>query len=299
MNEPLVSVLCLSMNHERYVEQGYGSVINQTYENIEILYLDNISSDNTFEISDKIFRESGFPYLGFKQLEGRGISANLNSLLKKAKGKYIAILSGDDWWDARNLEVKINCFQKNPEYGLVYGNGFAYYDKKKEKVLLYNEPQMEGNLFKHLLTGNRITAASVIIRRDVLDTVGFFDENSPVEDWELWLRIAEKFPIGYSHEPLIYYRITGSNLSSNFTFMNRGFEYIYQKYESYPEIKEAKKSIMMGQAYQLADTAPGWKSLGYILKHFQWNLKYTKHLVRCLAGMIGIRIPKRGPQIPQ
>jgi glycosyltransferase involved in cell wall biosynthesis len=288
IEQPLVSVLGLSMNHERYVEQAYTSVINQTHKNIEILYLDNASKDNTYEVADKIFRASGLPYLGIKQVESRGISANLNTLLAGAKGKYIAVLSGDDWWEPDNLEKKVARFEQNREYGMVYGNGYTYYEQTKEKRLFYETEQPSGQLFKKLLQGNLMIAASVVTRHEALKEVGFFDESSPVEDWELWLRIAEKFPIGYTHEPTVYSRITGNNLSSNINFMNKGFEYIFNKYAVYPEIRKAKQNIELAQAYQLASTQPGFKSLSYILKNYQWSIKYNKQVVRCLLGMIGI-----------
>lgn len=285
-NKGLISVLCLSMNHELYVKQAYESVVNQTYRNIEVIYVDNNSKDKTFEIADAVFKRSGLPYKGYKRQENYGISPNLNFLLKQATGEFVAVLSGDDWWELSNLEEKKKCFDKDPQYGMVYGNGYIYYQKEQRPELYYKAEQRSGSLFKELLNGNFIFAASVVVKTSVMRTLGNYDENSPIEDWDMWLRITEKFPIGYVGAPSVYSRYTGSNLSSNIEFMNKGFNYIFNKYRAYPQIKIAKKNIRMAQAYQLASTAPGWSSLSYILKNFQWNLKYIRQISRCLGGMV-------------
>ncbi|MEI9912652.1 MAG: glycosyltransferase family A protein [Bacteroidota bacterium] len=290
MQKGLVSVLCLSMNHDQYVEQGYSSVLNQTYRNLEILYVDNNSKDKTFEIADKLFRNSGLPYKGFKRTESYGISANLNFLLKEATGEFIAVLSGDDWWENDNLKLKIDCFNSDSGYGLVYGNGYKYFELEKKQHVFYTEMQKSGFLFNDLLKGNLFFAGSVVSRYEALKEIGFFDENLPMEDWDMYLRMAEKYKIGYVHQPITYSRVTGKNLSSNIEFMDKGYEFYFKKYAKYPEIAEAKKNIKLAHAYQLARYSPGLKSLKYIIGNMQWSSGYFKQVIRCLAGMTGIRI---------
>ena len=75
---PLVSVVCITMNHAAYVERSFTSMIHQTFKDFEILYVDNNSRDKSFEIADKIFRESGLPYRGFKRDKNFGASENVN-----------------------------------------------------------------------------------------------------------------------------------------------------------------------------------------------------------------------------
>lgn len=289
MEKGLVSVLCLSMNHERYVEQGYTSIFKQSYRNIEILYVDNNSKDRTFETADQLFKQSGFPYKGFKRTSNYGISANLNFLLKEAKGEYIAVLSGDDWWEEDNLELKVNLFLKDTEVGLVYGNGVKYFEKENRQHLFYDSEQKSGYLFRDLLQGNLFFAVSVVSRHEALRSIGFFDEHLPMEDWDMYLRMAEKYKIAYLHKPTCVSRITGNNLSSNIEFMNEGYKYYFKKYAQYPEMTQAKRNIKLYQAYQLSFYSPGWKSLVYILRNLQFNSSYLKQIVRCLGGMVGIK----------
>lgn len=293
MQKGLVSVLCLSMNHEKYVQQGYSSVLAQTYKNIEVLYVDNNSKDRTFEIADALFSQSGLPYKGYKRTENYGISANLNFLLKEARGEFIAILSGDDWWETDNIQHKVDSFSSNPGYGLVYGNGYKYYEFEKSQHLFYDKEQKSGWLFKDLLKGNNFFAVSVISRHDALKEIGFFNESMLIEDWDMYLRMAEKYTIGYLEKPTCYSRITGRNLSSNIAFMNKGYETYFEKYKEYPEMQIAKRNIKLGQVYQLANEAPGFNSLKYILCNFQFNTSYIKQLIICVAGMVGFKINKK------
>ena len=292
MHEGLVSVLLLSMNHELYVEQSCISVINQSYRNIEVLYVDNNSSDKTFEIADKIFKNSGLPYKGYKRKENYGISANLNFLLKEAKGEFVAVLSGDDWWENENLQLKVDKLIANPEFGLVHSNGHRYFEQEKKFRVFYEKEQKSGYLFEDLLSGNLFSATSIVYRYEAMKAVGFFDEKMTIEDWDMNLRVAEKYMIGYLHKPVTYVRITRKNTSSNIEFMDNGYEYYLEKYAKYPQMKEAKRNLKLAHAYELATFSPGLKSLGYILKNFQWKQNYFKQIVRCVAGMIGIRAKK-------
>ncbi|RYF80029.1 MAG: glycosyltransferase family 2 protein, partial [Chitinophagaceae bacterium] len=254
---PLVSVLCLSMNHEHYVEQSANSVVTQIYSNIEIIYLDNFSSDATFEKADGIFSASGRPYKGFKREKSYGISANVNFLLQQATGKYISIISADDWWDANNLSEKIAFFEQHPEFGFLHGAGYIHYYNSgnivKEDVLNHRS----GWLLRELLRRNFVNTNGAIIRRDVLQQVGNFDEDSKLEDWDMWIRIAEKYPIGFFPKPLTYYGKQSDNLSDNKAYMKEGTEYIFKKYSHYKkEMAAAKDYYHMVDVYEAATTAP-------------------------------------------
>ena len=112
--KPLISVLCLTMNHAHFVEHSFKTLVNQTCRDFEILYIDNNSRDNSFEIADKVFKGSQLPYKNFRRTENYGIAANLNYLLKMAQGRYIAALCGDDFWELTNLEERVNYYIEHP-----------------------------------------------------------------------------------------------------------------------------------------------------------------------------------------
>jgi len=279
--QPRLTVACLSMNHARFIERSCRSVLDQTYRDFEIIYLDNNSTDGTFEIADKIFRESGMPYTSYRRTENYGVAENVNFLWRLSKREYVAVLSGDDFWEPNNLELKIKYYDQHPEFGMLYGGGYKYfYDTGKAELM--NDPRWKsGWIFKDLLKGNFINGIGILFKKSTLDDVGLFDEQSLVEDWDLWLRIAEKYPIGFIPDPLSYYgQQTGNNTSSNTSYMDKGVVYIFDKYAHHPEIEKAKNSYWLYRVYERASGKPSWQDMKFILKNFQFNPVYFKQLVK-------------------
>ncbi len=293
MKKGLVSVLFLSMNHEKYVEQGARSVVNQTWPDIEILFVDNNSKDRTFEVADEIFRNSGRPYKGFKRTENHGISANLNFILKQATGEFIAVLSGDDWWDEKNLHAKVPLFGEDETIGLVHSNGKRFIEQENLYYPFFEQEPKTGYLFKEVLKGNLFYSTSIIFRHSALKNVGYFDETLAIEDWDMNIRIAEKYQVAYTHQPLTFLRVTGNNISLNIDFMTKGYDEYYKKYAQYPEMNIAKRNIILSNAFTLAYYNPGYKTLKYLMRNFQWNKSYLIQVARCLAGMAGIRFKRK------
>jgi alpha-1,3-rhamnosyltransferase len=287
---PLVSVVCLTMNHARFVERSYRSLVDQSFRDFEIIYLDNNSTDNTFEIADAIFRSSGLPYRSFRRTENYGVAANVNFLLKLVRAPYIAALSGDDFWELTNLEEKMKYAIAHPEFGMVYGAGYRYFYDTGRTELMDTTGCKSGWIFKDLLQGNFINGIGFIIRKETLDNVGLFDENSMVEDWDLWLRISERYQIGFFEKPMIYYgQQTGSNISANADYMDKGAEYIFSKYAHHKEIAEAKKKYWLYRVYQRASAKPSMANFKFILKNFQFNAIYFKQLVKFFGNVLGFK----------
>jgi len=280
--QPLVSVLCLSMNHERFIENSFQSLVKQTYTNLEIFYVDNCSADACFGKGDVILSKSGLPYKSFKRESNYNISENLNFLLAQATGKYISVLSADDWWEPSHLQEKIMYFEKNEHFGFLHGGGYLhYYDAgvtEPERVL----SKKTGWVFRDLLKRNFINTIGIVIKKEALDVVGKFDELSPLEDWDMWLRIAEKYELGFYDKRLVYYGKQSSNISENKEFMAKGYEYIFSKYSAFPEIKAARKYYEMVELYETASREPGPKSFLLLLRNFDWTLLHVKQLIKVL-----------------
>jgi glycosyltransferase involved in cell wall biosynthesis len=291
MNEsPLVSILLLSMNHQPFIEKCIDSLKKQTYRNIEIIYLDNASSDNTFRTGKRILERSGIPYKTFINKESRGISANVNFLFNHSKGLFIIPLSTDDWLTSDNIEEKINYFKKHPEFGMVYNNAWSYnYDTGEKKVCLKKNRFKGGWVLKEILKKNFISTAGCMIQRRTLETVGLFDENSLLEDWDMWIRIAEKFPIGFIDKELAFYGIKeGVNTTGNIEYLSKGYAYVQNKYSHYKEIQESKKYIARLESYYYASKEPSLKSLLFILKNCRFNFFYFKQTIKTIIGIVKI-----------
>ena len=288
MNEaPILSVICISMNHAPFIERSFTSLVNQTYRNFEILYLDNNSADNSFELADAIFKNSGLPYQSFRREKNYLLTPNLNLLLAQARGTYISFLSGDDFFELNNFEEKIKYYDAHPEFGMLYGGGYKYYYDTGKTVLMDGTLWKNGRVFNDLLGFNFINAIGVVIKRSTFDAVGLFDENSKLEDWDMWLRIAQQYPIGLLNKPLVYYgRSTGSNITADSAYMDAGVSYIFNKYAGYKGIKKAKKKYWLFRVYETASLKPSWSNFKFILKHFQFNFMYARHVLKFFAGVL-------------
>lgn len=289
MNDnPLVSILLLSMNHERFIQQCICSLEEQTYKNIEIIYLDNASGDKTFEIGKKALEKSGLSHKIFSNAESKGISKNLNFLLENSSGEYFIGLSADDWLTADSIFEKIKYFLKHQEFGMVYSSCYYYYNNTGETIECPRKNGFkQGWVLSEILKGNFIRSVGSIIKRETLEKVGFFDEDSLLEDWEMWIRIAEKFPVGYLNKELAFYRMkSGLNITSNENYMLKGADYIIQKYAHYKEIEVAKKNIKISKCYTYASKEPSLKTLVFIFKNSEFEFFYFKQAVKAILGII-------------
>lgn len=286
--DPLVSILLLSMNHEKFIEQCILSLKEQTYKNIEVIYLDNASNDKTFEVGKKALEKSGISHKIFSNAESKGISKNLNFLLNNSIGEYFIPLSTDDWLTPESIYEKMKYFLQHPEFGMVYSSCFYYFHNTGETIECPRKNEYkQGWVLSEILKGNFIRSVGSIIKRGTLKKIGLYDEASLLEDWEMWIRVAEKFPIGYIDKELAFYRMkNGSNVTENNHYMIDGADYIVQKYSHYKEIEEAKKNINISKCYTYASHEPSLKSLIFILKNYEFDFFHFKQTVKVVLGII-------------
>lgn len=234
---PLVSILLLSMNHATYIEQCIQSIKEQTYTNIEIIYLDNASVDNTYTIGKSLIENAGFPYQIFCNENSKSISSNFNFLLKHASGEYICPLSTDDWMHPENIQRKVTYYQNNPTTGALFSNGWFYYDDIKKLELNDSTTFKRGKIFKALLLQpDCIFYVGIMYSQQTFEKVGTWDETMLIEDMDLLLRIAQAADFEFLPEPLVYYRRTSGSVSRNKNFMMKGNLLFYEKYKNLPEI---------------------------------------------------------------
>lgn len=289
-SSPLISILCLSMNHERFIEKSIHSALAQTYSNLEFIYLDNFSSDTSYEKASAMFKACDRPASVYRREKSFGISANLNFMLGYAKGKYISTLSADDWWDITNIEEKVAFYEKNPQYGLLHGAGYiCYYDTGE----IVREPVLNsksGWMLKEVLKRNFINTNGVLLRKDVLNEVGLFDEQSNLEDWDMWIRIAEIYPIVFFEKPLAYYGKQSANVSDNKAYMKEGYEYIFKKYRHYKEVHAARDYYKMVDVYEAAMLQPSLDGMRLLIKHFRFSAVHIKQMGKIMLAFFGISV---------
>ena len=211
-NKPLVSIIMPAYNAEKTIVESIESVLRQTYTNWELIVVNDGSKDSTTAVVLAIYDER----LRLIEQENGGVANARNNGINNAKGQYIAFLDSDDLWVEEKLERQIRtlvggkhkmCFSKTWCFGENINHtsdcfvNVALDFEDKDKILVYD--------FIPILT--------VLIAKDVLDEVGYFDERfQGVEDWDLWIRVLQKYEAIYLDEFLAKYRISSTGLSGNF-----------------------------------------------------------------------------------
>lgn len=202
----LVSVVIPMFNAKNTIASAINSVLAQDYENIEILVVDDGSTDGSLDL----VRHFGKRVRLFQGCN-HGPAAARNHGARKALGQWIAFLDSDDAWLDSKLRLQLQ---------FTGGNKWAYCDSKfvggiNDKRLRSEFSAMyEGWVLTELVLDNFIATSTVIIDREIFLKSGGFDESlDSVEDWDLWLRISSQQPVSYLHQSLVNYRVHASSLS--------------------------------------------------------------------------------------
>lgn len=235
MNKPLVSILIPLYNHEKYVEFAIKSVMNQTYKNIELIVINDGSSDNSDEIIQSLLKKYKFEY--YKQ-ENKGLIFTIEKLRNLAQGKYISLLASDDAFVNNKIEVLVNYLENNPQYAMVYSNMYLM-NIENQIVSKIKDGGEKGNIFDSLLCGSFfINSLTTLINKEVF--MKYTYDKCYIEDFQMWLKIAKDNQIGYVDEYLALYRIGNTlSLSSNISKMQNAEYEIISKYSNEPIFDEA------------------------------------------------------------
>jgi glycosyltransferase involved in cell wall biosynthesis len=206
---PLVSVLVASYNYSEYIEECLESVLTQTYRPLQVVVVDDCSTDDSVAVIRRWLERvpddpATFDVRVLVHDENRGLSATANHALSMATGKYVALLAADDLWTAEKLAGQVALIEAAPdEVGVVYGKSVKI-DTRGLPVVRPGRSRRvpaQGEVFDRLVEKNFVVASSVLIRRSCFDEVGVFDEALFFEDYDMWLRLARAFKFLYSPEP--------------------------------------------------------------------------------------------------
>lgn len=213
---PKVTVVIPAYNAMRYLPETMETALAQTFTDFEVLVVNDGSTDHTAEWVSQVTD----PRVRIVSQENKGLAGARNTGIAHAKGEYIAYLDADDLWEPTKLEKQVRCLDENPEVGLVY-TWTALADQDGKSTGRVISSHAEGNVWQELIEFNMVCCGSTpLIRRSCFDVVGLFSPDvSPSDDWDMWLRIANKFSFGVVKEALIRYRQHPSNSSKNFQLM--------------------------------------------------------------------------------
>lgn len=202
-----VSVVIPAFNAERYIKKGINSVLWQSHANLEILIVDDCSTDSTARTVEEIARRDARIVLVSNETN-RGVSASRNRGIELSTGDYVAFLDADDLWHPLKIQSQLEMLiKKGPEYGVCYCSIVRM--GEDDSVFFYNVGNLpEGDMFNRVLEKNYFQCGSTfIVRRDLLTSVGMFDPAiQGAEDWDLSIKLAAVTKFAVCREPLCGYR---------------------------------------------------------------------------------------------
>lgn len=212
-----ISVVIPTHNRAHTLERALRSVLTQTSEANEILVIDDGSVDNTREL---ITRQ--FPQVRLLSQQQRGVSAARNLGIKEAQFDWIALLDSDDEWLANKLETIRQHYHRNRDILLFHSDEIWIRDGVRVNPMKKHQ-KSGGMIFSHCLPLCVISPSAAVIHRQLFEDVGLFNENLPAcEDYDLWLRVCQRFPVHYIDQPLIRkYGGHEDQLSRRFIGMDR------------------------------------------------------------------------------
>ena len=246
-NNPRVSVIIPAYNHENYVQDTIKSIIEQTYQNIELLVIDDGSKDSTWQKIQEMKEvcENRFVRVHFETKENEGSCKTLNKLLSLAQGEFVYIIASDDLAKSNAIEKEVEFLVNNEDYALVVGDDEiidsegkrVYWDRHRNIVYSKKEAKFLtfGAALKHMrkdinfnsdkfgtyatfAVGNYVPNG-YLIRGSIFEKIGYFTPEAPLEDLWLLMQIAKYAKMKYLDEILFSYRWHSTNTVKNHTKM--------------------------------------------------------------------------------
>ena len=224
MQTPLVSVICLCYNHARFVEEAIQSVFAQTYKNIQVIVVDDASTDNSVAVIRDVISRSGRTDIEFLSLsENTGNCSAFNRGLALAKGEYIIDLATDDYIVPERIERQVEFFSSLDEsYGVIFSDAtyidedgkflYNHFEELQRKRLVYSIPRWD--VFKDILATYFIPSPAMMTRKKVFDDLGGYDEELAYEDFDFWVRSSRKYKYNYTNERLTVVRKSARSMST-------------------------------------------------------------------------------------
>lgn len=215
-----ISVVIPAYNHENYIEEALMSVYNQTYQNIELVIINDGSTDETQDRIDSFLEKNSGRFsnvISFSQ-PNLGVSATLNKAVSVCTSEWIYLLASDDLFLPEKIEIQQKAINdwNNPELALVYTDTFYINSDGSQQPLVNRwcpDPGVQYNAYEWLYIRTIITTSTVGIRKEALLDIGLFDESLSLEDWDCWLRLSVKYPIARTPQRLSKYRYHQNNTS--------------------------------------------------------------------------------------
>lgn len=212
MKKGLISVVMSAYNSERFIAESISSILNQTYEDWELILINDASSDNTLEIITRLSRED--PRIKvIDNAKNLGLTVSLNVGIKNSRGEFIARLDSDDLAEPSRLETQLEYLHIHADVGLV-GSGAYLVNSFGNQIGYMNVMSQQYYVNKFVTRLNPFIHSSILMRRKALDDVGFYREKFRYsQDYDLILRLYDKYKLSNIPLPLIRWRVSTGSLT--------------------------------------------------------------------------------------
>jgi glycosyltransferase involved in cell wall biosynthesis len=248
-----ISVVIPTFNRAELLTGAIRSVLNQTFQDFEVLIVDDGSSDTTPDVV-KSFDDNRIHYI--RHTARRGGAAARNTGIARAGGEYVAFLDDDDEWFPHKLASQMAVMRRSePEVAAIY-SGYFIVERATGRVCGRMTPKAKGDLSAELLANNPIGGTScMLVKKDCLEKVGCFDESLPsFQDRDLWIRLSREFRFDYVEEPLLNYYVHPKKVWTNFDALLQGLEIMLAKYGTAVAFRKASSKRYLFCGIKLCET---------------------------------------------
>ncbi|NJN29045.1 MAG: glycosyltransferase family 2 protein [Synechococcales cyanobacterium RM1_1_8] len=252
---PKVSIIIPAYNALEYLPQALASVDNQGFNDFEVIIINDGSSDGIEEWFKQHIQDAKYRLI---TQTNQGISGARNRGVQASQGDYIAFLDADDMWAPSKLEQQVACLDHNPTTALVH-TWLAMVDVTGKATGRVLQSQAQGQVYESLLLQNDVACASVMVRRHCFEQVGEFDRDLlSMEDWDMWIRMAQHYQFAVIPEALTFYRQVPTSLTKDCRQMERAFDLVIEKsFQAAPAALKGLRPLTCGYA----NFCLAWKAL--------------------------------------
>ncbi len=258
-NQSLVSVVIPCYNHEKFVQDCIKSVIDQTYQNIELIIIDDGSKDQSVEkIKEMVgLCNKRFTNFDFRYRPNKGLTHTLNESLDWVKGEFLILIASDDYMTSDRVEIQVEILRNNPEYYACSGsqlkideNGCKLEYKFQNNLIKKNIVKDRKNIFK---SSNNIYSPTTMFRTSVIKDLGGYNPNILIEDLYIFYKAAlNDFKHLQVTNVFTYYRVHGSNNHKRYIWMHENKMKILEEFKFFDEYDDIKKLFVSEGFYSIS-----------------------------------------------
>lgn len=252
---PLVSIVAVCYNHERYVKETLDSILAQTYPNTQLIIMDDCSQDHSVEVIEGWIDRNGGDCAFVAHKENQGLCRTLNEAISQyCVGKYLQIIACDDVLEEQKLKVQVDLLENLPDEYAVTCSNFEEIDENSQSRGIYfkEDFQFPDDVFSAILSGWMgykiiVHSPTVLVRSSVFNEVGQYDERIIQEDLDMWLRVSLHKKIHFSPLPLVKYRVLQTSLSRHHAHRAKILEgrlAVVEKLEQTPDLERGRLTAL-------------------------------------------------------